>query len=127
MIIPFVILDGFLTLFQAICFTLYRTKKVDRSRDVIIDRHKLKHLNSLERFNYVYCGYGIGVLNNFKKISARTEQYWRPIKHVRKVIGRHARYHDFIEFGDAADYHERLAEFRKKMESWIEMTCSNYQ
>lgn len=116
MIIPFVMLDVFLTIFQEICFTRYRIKKVDRSRYIIIDRYKLKHLNSLERFNCVYRGYGIGVLNYDKEISARTEQYGYPIKHARKVIGRHSRYHDFIEFGDATNYHERLTEFRKKME-----------
>jgi hypothetical protein len=115
MIIPFVILDVFITLFQEICFSLYRIKKVSRSVYVVIDRYKLKHLNSLERFNCIYCGYGIGVLSYAKEVAARTEQYWCPIKHARKIIGRHSRYNDFIDFGDAVDYHKRLAEFRKKM------------
>jgi hypothetical protein len=115
MIIPFLILDIFITVYQIICFGLYRIKKVNRSSYVIVDRYKLKHLNSLERFNCIYCGYSIGVLNYTREVAARTEQYWCPIKHARKVIGRHSRYDDFIDFGDAVDYHERLAEYRQKM------------
>jgi hypothetical protein len=88
---------------------------VNRSAYIVIDRYKLKHLNSLERFNCIYCGYGNGVLNYAAEVAARTEQYWCPIKHARKVIGRHSRYMDFIDFGDADNYHERLAEFRQKL------------
>jgi uncharacterized membrane protein len=115
MIIPFLIIDISVTLYQTICFSLYRINKVNRSAYIIIDRYHLKHLNSIERFNCVYCAYGNGVLSYASEIAARTEQYWCPIKHARKVIGRHSRYNDFIDFGDAVDYHERLAEFRKKL------------
>ena len=115
MIFPFVFLDITASFFQAICFRLYRIQKVNRSAYIVIDRHNLKHLNSLERFNCIYCGYGNGVIAYVREIAARTEQYWCPIKHARKVIGRHSRYHDFIVFGDAVDYHERLVEFRQKL------------
>ena len=115
MIITFVLLDVSVTLYQAICFRLYKIKKVKRSSYIIIDRHKLMHLNSLERFNCIYCGYGNGVLNYAREVASRTEQYWCPIKHARKVIGRDSRYNDFVNFGDAVDYHERLDEFRKKL------------
>lgn len=115
MIVPFVLLDVSVSLFQAICFRLYRIKKVNRSAYIVIDRHALKHLNSLERFNCIYCGYGNGVIAYVREVAARTEQYWCPIKHARKVIGRHSRYHDFVVFGDAVDYHERLMDFRQKL------------
>ncbi|MFT5395081.1 MAG: hypothetical protein ACI85N_000262 [Gammaproteobacteria bacterium] len=115
MIIPFVILDISMTLYQAVCFSLYRIKKVKRAHYIVIDRHKLKHLNSIERFNCVYCEYGNGVIAYAREIAARTEQYWCPIKHARKVIGRHSRYQDFIDYGEATDYHEQLAEFRRKL------------
>ena len=115
MIIPFAILDASMTLYQAICFNLYRIKKVKRSHYIVIDRHRLKHLNSIERFNCVYCEYGNGVVAYAREIAARTEQYWCPIKHARKVIGRHARYQDFIDYGEAIDYHKQLAEFRRKL------------
>lgn len=115
MIIPFVILDISITLYQHICFSLYRIKKVKRSAFIIIDRYKLKHLNSIEQFNCAYCGYGNGVLAYAREVASKTEQYWCPIKHARKVIGRHSRYHDFIDFGDAENYYQRLAEYREKL------------
>ena len=115
MIVPFVILDLSITIYQQICFSLYRIKKVNRSAFIIIDRYRLKHLNSIEQFNCVYCGYGNGVIAYTREVASRTEQYWCPIKHARKVVGRHSRYHDFIDFGDAENYHQRLAEYRAKL------------
>ena len=115
MIVPFVILDLSISVYQQICFSLYRIKKVKRSAFIVIDRYKLQHLNSIEQFNCVYCGYGNGVLSYAREVASRTEQYWCPIKHARKVIGRHSRYHDFIDFGDGENYHQRLAEYRKKL------------
>lgn len=115
MIVPFVFLDITMTLYQWICFSLYRIKKVKRASYIVIDRYKLKHLNSIERFNCVYCEYGNGVIAYAREIAARTEQYWCPIKHARKVFGRHSRYNDFLDFGDGEDYHMRLAEFRRKL------------
>jgi hypothetical protein len=115
MIIPFIIIDISMTVYQTICFTLYRVKKVKRSSFIVFDRYKLKHLNSIERFNCIYCEYGNGVISYAREITARTEQYWCPIKHAKKVIGRHSRYNDFIDFGDAENYHERLLEYRKKL------------
>ncbi len=115
MIIPFVFLDITMTFYQIICFSLYRVKKVKRSSFVVMDRYKLKHLNSLERFNCLYCEYGNGVIAYAREISARTEQYWCPIKHAKKVIGRHSRYNEFMDYGDAENYHENLAVLRKKL------------
>ncbi|MBL1142786.1 MAG: hypothetical protein HND53_12230 [Proteobacteria bacterium] len=117
MIIPFVMLDISISLYQTICFRLYRINEVNRSAYIVIDRYQLKHLNSIERFNCIYCGYGNGVINYAREVAARTEQYWCPIKHARKVIGRHSRYNDFIDYGDAENYHERLAEYRQKLGS----------
>lgn len=115
MIVPAVFLDITITLYQAICFRLYRIKLVKRSSFIVIDRYRLKHLNSIEQLNCVYCGYFNGVITYACEVAACTEQYWCPIKHARKVIGRHSRYNDFIDFGDAIDYHEHLAEFRRKL------------
>ena len=115
MVVPFVFMDITITLYQAICFRLYRIKSVQRSAFIVIDRYKLKHLNSIEQFNCIYCGYGNGVIAYAREVAARTEQYWCPIKHARKVLGRHSRYNNFIDFGDALDYHERLKEYRKKL------------
>ncbi len=73
------------------------------------------HLNSLERFNCIYCGYVNGLLAYAREIAARTEQYWCPIKHARKIIGRHSRYHNFIDFGEAENYHELREEYQRQL------------
>ncbi|MBT8415821.1 MAG: hypothetical protein KJO42_00115, partial [Silicimonas sp.] len=62
MIIPFVLLDVFITLYQAICFPLYRITRVRRSNYIILDRHNLGYLNIIEKLNCVFCGYADGLL-----------------------------------------------------------------
>jgi hypothetical protein len=46
------------------------------------------------------------------EIVARTEQYFCPIKHARKILGTHARYASFLDYGEATDYEAKLEEFR---------------
>jgi hypothetical protein len=40
------------------------------------------------------------------------QQYFCPIKHARKIIGTHARYTQFLDYGDAADLQEKLDKCR---------------
>jgi hypothetical protein len=47
-----------------------------------------------------------------REIAARTEQYWCPIKHARRVIGSHARYLKFDDYGDAEGFREHAAGLR---------------
>ena len=56
--------------------------------------------------------YANGLLAYATEIAARTEQYFCPIKHARKILGVHDRYARFLDYGDAADFHARLEEFR---------------
>ena len=62
MIIPFVLLDLFVTVYQTVCFPVYGVPKARRSDYVAIDRKKLCYLNALEGINCLYCSYGNGVL-----------------------------------------------------------------
>lgn len=109
---PALFMDLVLSVFQAICFTLYRIPKVKRSEYIIIDRHSLAYLNVIEKINCVYCGYFSGVIAYVQEIAARTEQYWCPIKHARRVGSIHSRYNKFIEYGDAKKYKEDLGKIR---------------
>ncbi len=113
--IPIALLDLWITLYQAVCFPLYRVAKVKRSDYIVIDRHRLGYLNSIEKFNCVYCGYGNGVIAYAREVAARTEQYWCPIKHARRVLGTHSRYAQFLAYGDAVDYQAKLNEFRRSL------------
>src|SRR5690606_26877042 len=115
LIVPLVFLDLLLTLYQAVCFRLYRIPRVPRERYIVIDRHQLGYLNILERLNCAYCGYANGLLAYAREIAARTEQYWCPIKHARRVLGSHARYARFLDYGDATDYETRLARLRQEL------------
>ena len=72
-------------------------------------------LDFYERLHCEYCAYANGLLAYCAEVVARTEQYFCPIKHARKVLGTHARYRDFLAYGDAEDYHGRLERIRQAM------------
>ena len=110
MILPFVLLDLFVTVYQAICFPVYRIPKVRRGDYLIFDRSHLAYLNGLEKLNCAYCSYANGLIAYVREIAGRTEQHWCPIKHARRVIGAHPRYATFEDYGDADGYKKQLAE-----------------
>ena len=107
--IPFLLMDFFVTLYQAICFPIYRIPKVKRSDYLVFDREDLPYLNLIEKFNCFYCSYGNGV-------AARTEQYWCPIKHARRIKAAHDRYPRFFNYGDAEAFRQGLNRLRKQYE-----------
>jgi hypothetical protein len=115
--IPFVMLDLFLLLYQSICFPIYGIAKVRRSDYLIFDREDLPYLNIIEKFNCFYCSYGNGLAAFFREIAARTEQYWCPIKHARRIRAAHNRYPRFFEFGDAESYSKGLERLRKELDA----------
>jgi len=112
MIVPIVIMDITITLYQHICFRLYDISRVKRSDYIVMDRHQLSYLNGIEKFNCVYCGYGNGVMGYAREVIARTEQYWCPIKHARKVVGTHKRYRKFLGYGEVEDYQAKVIKLR---------------
>ncbi len=112
MIVPLVVLDIFVTLYQATCFPIYGVVKVKRRDFIVFDRQHLSYLNFIEKFHCTYCAYGSGLIAYIGEIVARTEQYFCPIKHANKIFGTHRRYLSFLEFGDAEDYEKKLEEFR---------------
>ena len=115
MIIPMLLLDLTVTLYQACCFPIYRIAKVPRTDYIVFDRHQLGYLNFYERLHCEYCAYANGLLAYAVEIVARTEQYFCPIKHARKALGTHARYVRFLDYGQAEDYHGRLEQFRRAL------------
>jgi hypothetical protein len=108
MIVPFAFLDLCITLYQWLCFPLYRIAPVKRSKYIVIDRHQLRYLNAIEKFNCIYCGYVNGLVGYAREIVARTEQYWCPIKHANKIMDPHRRYARFAGYGDADAYRQAL-------------------
>jgi hypothetical protein len=114
--VPMLFLDLFITVYQAVCFPVYGIPKAKRSDYVFLDRGDLPYLNLLEKLNCFYCSYGNGLAAWFREVSARTEQYWCPIKHARRIRDAHNRYPRFFEFGDAESYRKGLERLRKAYE-----------
>ncbi len=115
MVIPLLIADVFITFYQFTCFPIYGIKKVRRSDYIIFDRQHLSYLNFIEKFHCTYCAYGSGMISYVSEIVARTEQYFCPIKHARKILGTHSRYERFLDYGDANDYEQRLEQYRQAL------------
>jgi len=111
--LPTIVMDAIVTLYQRVCFPLYGIPIVERKDYVIIDRHKLKYLNLAKKFNCVYCGYFSGVISYAQEIAGRTEQYWCPIKHGKKLKNSHNRYSNFMEYGDAKGYQDNFVKIRE--------------
>jgi hypothetical protein len=110
--IPFVLLDLFVSVYQAVCFPVYGIPKARRKDYIAIDRNKLRYLNALEGLNCMYCSYGNGVLAYAVEVAGRTEQHWCPIKHARRIQNAHSRYANFLPYGDAAAYREQIDKVR---------------
>jgi len=115
MIVPLLITDFFVTVYQLTCFPIYGIKKVNRGNYIIFDRHQLSYLNFIEKFHCTYCDYGNGMIAYVTEIIARTELYFCPIKHARKKLGTHDRYAQFLNFGDAESYQEKIELIRVAM------------
>lgn len=112
MIFPLMLLDLCVSFYQWSCFPIYGIAKVRRSDYIVFDRRHLGYLNFIEAFHCTYCEYGNGLMGFMAEILARTEEYFCPIKHAHKVLGTHAHYNRFLDYGDAADYEKKLEEFR---------------
>ena len=114
-IVPMLVLDAFVFTYQAVCFPVYGISKVRRSDYMALDRGDLPYLNAIEKLNCGYCGYANGLAAYYREVSARTEQYWCPIKHARRIVAAHDQYPGFLEFGDAENYRLGLERLRNAL------------
>jgi hypothetical protein len=112
--VPFLLMDLFVTVYQHLCFPIYGIPKVRRSDYLVFDREDLPYLNLIEKFNCFYCSYGNGVAAYTREVSARTEQYWCPIKHARRIRAAHDRYPKFFDYGDAEAFKQGLNRLRRQ-------------
>ncbi len=112
MMIPAFIADISVTIYQYICFPIYKIPKVKRKDFIIMDRHNLFYLDKVERINCWYCEYFNGVIAYAREIGARTEQFWCPIKHSKLPKEKHSRYDKFFDYGDYLKYRKELEKRR---------------
>jgi len=115
MIVPFALLDLWVEIYQAVCFRAWGIAPVRRRDHFAIDRHKLAYLNGLEKVNCLFCSYANGVIGYVREIAARTEQYWCPIRHARRLRHAHGRYPHFAPYGDGRRYRDHLPSFRASL------------
>jgi hypothetical protein len=115
LLVAFVLMDAWISVYQAICFRAWGIRRVRRRDYFAIDRHKLAYLNAIERVNCLYCSYANGVIGYVREIAARTEQYWCPIRHARRLRHAHGRYTHFVPYGDGRRYRHSLPLFRASL------------
>ncbi len=115
LIVPLMLLDLCLIVYQATCFPLYRIAPVRRRDYMVFDRTHLGYLNLLEKVNCAYCSYASGLAAYLREVAGRTEQYWCPIKHARRQLLAHPYYAGFADYGDAEAYRGRLQALRSEL------------
>jgi hypothetical protein len=112
LIVPIALVDLWVMAYQAICFPVYRIPKVRRRDYLVFDRHHLAYLNIIEKINCAYCSYCNGAIAFIREVASRTEVYWCPIKHARRILGPHPHYQGFADFGDAEGFREKLEQIK---------------
>jgi hypothetical protein len=115
LIVPIAIVDVWISIYQLICFPIFGIARVRRNGYIVFDRQHLAYLNVIEKVNCGYCGYANGVLAYVREIAGRTEQYWCPIRHAKRVRAPHMHYREFVDYGDAMGYQQRLPLLRAKL------------
>ncbi len=118
-VIPALFLDLFVTIYQQINFRVYKIPLVRRSDYIVFDRQYLGYLNFIEKLNCLYCSYFNGLMAYSGEVAARTEQFWCPIKHAKKIAYRHRYYDRFVPYADE-HYHQKLEALRKELQERYE-------
>ena len=115
MIVPMALFDLFITFYQLTCFPIYGIARVRRAKYIVMDHQHLAYLNIIEKVDCMYCSYAVGMLGYAREITARTEQYFCPIKHAHKILSSHSRYDRFLDYGDADNVHHKIEKFRTEL------------
>ncbi len=113
--LPLLLVDLAVIIYQWICFTLWGIGRVRRRDYLLLDRGQLAYLNPVEKINCLYCSYANGLASYIGEVASRTEQYWCPIKHARRVKHPHPRYWHYSDYGDAEGYRAALGHFREQL------------
>jgi len=119
MLIPAILFDIILFIYQQVVFRIFKFKFIKRSDYILFDRQYLGYLNSIEKLNCLYCSYFNGLMQYASAIAGRTELYFCPIKHAKKVAYEHEYYNEFFRYGEENEYQKKLEALRKKFQKDI--------
>lgn len=113
MVIPAIMFDVLLFVYQQVAFRVFKFEFIKRSDYMHFDHHYLGYLNLIEKLNCLYCSYFNGLMQYASAIAGRTELFFCPIKHAKKVVSQHKFYEEFLSYGDEEEYQKKLKELRK--------------
>lgn len=108
MLIPAVILDGFISVYHWVAFPLYGIPRVRREDYIVFDRRFLDYLNIIQKIHCLYCSYVNGIFAYSVEIAARTERYWCPIKAANRPKYYHGWYKDFADYGSPEEWNQKF-------------------
>ena len=77
-IVPLLLLDAFVSLYQLLCFPIYKVKSFRRSEFIVFDRQELKYLDWISKFHCTYCAYAVGLMGFVSAVIGATEAYFAP-------------------------------------------------
>lgn len=109
-------MDLFVTVYQTICFPVYRIPKVKRSDYPGIRSSDLPYLSTSSRNSTVFTALMARRGGLTPARGLRTEQYWCRIKHARRIKAAHERYPKFFDHGDAEAFRQGLNRLRRQFE-----------
>ncbi len=120
MMVPLALFDLCISFYQITCFPIYGIARVRRADYIVMDHRHLAYLNIIEKIDCMYCSYATGMIGYAQEITARTEQYFCPIKHAQKILSSHSRYKHFLDYGDGDDFHDKVEALRTELAEEIE-------
>ena len=103
-ILPLLVLDAFVSLYQFLCFPIYKVKPFRRSEYIIFDRQELKYLDWISKFHCTYCAYAVGLMGFVSAVIGATEAYFCPIKHHANKPRGPLRKYPFMAYEQADDF-----------------------
>ncbi len=81
-LIPVFLLDLVVSLYQAVCFPLYRIPKIRRRDYIQYNRGKMESLGLIDKAHCHYCSYVNGAIAYAAKVAGQTEKIWCPLRHA---------------------------------------------
>ena len=113
MYFPALLLDFMLFIYQHVAFRLYKIPIVKRSEFIIYDRAQLDYLNIVQKINCIYCSYFNWLMSYAVEIWWRTERYWCPIKHAKKMKWWHDWQKHFSDYWDPDGFKDTFCKIEK--------------
>lgn len=113
MIIPGLLIHLCMEIYQQVCFRIYKIPLVKPKDYFIFDRRYLPQLNWLEKINCFYCSYYNCLMSYLQEIVGRTERFWCPIKHTRRMENPHSQYECFVDYSESTNLRKEWQELRE--------------